>query len=108
MSEAPQPRRDVVVAATVIVVAMIVAVTVLVLAGKPTSAIVIIVVPLVLVALAFFGARLQAGQQQIQTQVNGNSLAQLQAMMELARLLAVAHPVAGAAEPAPATVEEAL
>jgi uncharacterized protein YabE (DUF348 family) len=109
-AEVPSPRRDVVIAATVIITAVIVAVTLVILADKPTSAIVLIVVPLVMAVLVFFGARIQAGQQQIQTQVNGNQSAQLAATMELARLLAAAQPVAplievAAAAPIP-TAEE--
>ena len=92
-TDIPSPRRDVVIAATVIIVAVIIAVTVAIMNDKSTSAIVIIVVPLVMAVLVFFGARLQAGQQQIQTQVNGNASSQLAATMELARLLAAAQPV---------------
>ena len=100
------PRRDVVIAATVIVVAMIAAVTWLTLAGRSTAAILTIVVPLVLAVLVFFGARISAVQQQIQTQVNGNQSAQFNAVVQLAHMLAAAQPVTVA--DAPESVDDLL
>lgn len=97
-AETPGPRRDIVIAATVIVVSVIACVTLAIMEDKPTTAILTIVVPLAFAVLVFFGAKLQAGQQQLQTQVNGNQAAALAANMELARLLAAAQPVAPLSE----------
>lgn len=95
-AEGQAPRRDIVIAATVIITAVITATTLAILADKSTTAIVVIVLPLVLAVLAFFGAKLQAGQQEIKTLSNGNNAALLGNVMELAKLLAAAQRVAPA------------